>query len=127
MVGVRVKLALHEIEMQPPFGRGVVRGMGQQIAGEQAGVDPIETVLLPGGQFFVAPLIFDEVPESALEGVRRRAPRELLTEVHEFSQLVEAKMKAIRLAPWGRDRRCREQLSRRGNTDADRGSVQFRV
>ena len=67
----RVKLALHEIELQPTFGKGGVRGVEQQIAGEQARVDPIKAVLLPGDQIFVTPLISDEVCERALEGVRR--------------------------------------------------------
>ena len=64
-------------------------------------MDAIEAVLLPVGKVFVAPLIFDEVPKSALEGVRRRAPREFLSEVHEFSELVEAEIEVIVWRPGG--------------------------
>ena len=127
MVGVGNELALHETKVQPPIGRRVVRGMEEQSTGEQAGVDAVEGVLLPGKQILITPLIFDEVPKSALEGVRRRAPREFLSEVHEFSELVDAEMEAIRLAPWGRDIRCWERLGRGGNANADQGSVQCRV
>ena len=81
MVGITNDLALHETKLQQPVRRGIVRGMEEHEAGEKAHVDAEEGVLLPGGQILGAPLIFDKVPECALEGARRRSPRELLSKV----------------------------------------------
>ena len=105
MVGVGNELALHETKVQPPIGRRVVRGMEEQSTGEQAGVDAVEGVLLPGGQIFIAPLIFYEVPKCTLEGVSRSAPREFLSEVHDFGKAVKTEMEVIGLSPRGRGSR----------------------